>query len=93
MNEFKVVLINYRNMPARKLLQTIKTKEWEYADWFQASSPEEAAEVVAEDYMGDDGDVLLFAVKEKGKSPVVIEVHVTMMPEFNSYRYKYRAKR
>jgi len=36
---------------------------------------------------------MLFAVKERGKTPVIIEVEITMHPEANAYRYTYERGR
>lgn len=90
MNSFKVVQLKYRKLSKKDLLKTIKKAEWEETEEFQASSAEEAAEVIAYDFWnsGDDHE-MLFAVKEEGKGPVIIEVFVNLEPEFNAYKYRF----
>ncbi|HBI00987.1 MAG TPA: hypothetical protein DDY18_05120 [Flavobacterium sp.] len=90
---YKLVKLDYKNLPKSELLKTIKRNAWEIADEFEAHSPEEAAEVMAYDYSNDEDEIMLFAVKERGKTPVIIEVEITMHPEANAYRYTYERGR
>lgn len=87
--EYKVVKIEYRNLPVKKILALLTKKDWALADPFEAYTPEVAAEVASYDHESGEDETMLFAVKERGKAPVIIEVEITMMPEANAYRYKY----
>ena len=87
---YKVVKLDYKNLPKAELLKTIKKSQWEIADEFEAHSPEIAAEVVSYDYGSDENEVMLFAVKDLGSKKIkLIEVEITMVPEAEAYEYEY----
>jgi hypothetical protein len=66
------------------------------SEYFQADSHEQAAEVYGEQEMdfselgayGDDE--YLVAVKEKGKSPRLVTLYVSMNPEIGGFPYRRR---
>lgn len=89
MKTFKCIEISipksiYDDLTNAQILKRVKY-DWEDADPFQDFEYHTAANTFVESdcAMHEDG-VVLVAIREVGKPPRLMEVEVTMVPEFNS---------